>query len=106
MIYSFRVKDTREVISGIQSRELQANAKDTRNKVEPLDNAAGLQDLRLPGLCLEKLVTVQVPRSPRAILLNKSCGIGYLMVDECTASRPAGERSGKGNRATSPGVGR
>jgi hypothetical protein len=36
-------------------------------------------------------VTVQVPWS---ILLDKSSGIGYRMVDECAASRPAAERSG------------
>src|ERR1017187_8730440 len=65
---------------------------------------SGDSHVTLPGITFG--VTVQVPRSPRAILLDKSCGIGYLMVDECTASRPAGERSGKGNRATSPGVGR
>jgi hypothetical protein len=38
-------------------------------------------------------VTVQVPGSN---LLDKLPRIGYRMVDECAASRPAGERSGTG----------
>jgi hypothetical protein len=36
-------------------------------------------------------VTVQVPWS---ILLDKPSGIGYRMVDECAASRPAVGRFG------------
>ena len=49
------------------------------------------------------VVTVQVPWS---ILLDKSRGIGYCMVDECVAPPSAGERSGTGNRTAAPGVGR
>jgi hypothetical protein len=40
-----------------------------------------------------KNVTVHVPRSLRPILLDKSCGIGYLMADETAASRPAAASS-------------
>ena len=46
----------------------------------------------LPGLVAEH-VTVHVPRS---ISLDKLRRIGYRRVDECAASRSAGERSGAG----------
>ena len=55
MIHSCRDKETRKLLSRIPSRKFQAIEKAARIKLELLDNAAGLQDLRLPGLCLEKL---------------------------------------------------
>ena len=56
-----------------------------------------------PGRALVSfLVTVQVPW---AIALDKLRRIGYRMVDECAASRSAGERSGAGERTASPRVG-
>ena len=51
---------------------------------------------------LSLFVTVQVPPP---IFLDKSPVIRYRMVDECAASRSAGERFAVGDRTASPRVG-
>jgi proteic killer suppression protein len=55
MIHSCRDKETRKLLSRIPSRKFRAIERAARIKLELLDSAAGLQDLRLPGLGLGKL---------------------------------------------------
>jgi toxin HigB-1 len=55
MIRSYRDKETEKLSARIRSKKFEAIEKSARIKLGLLDAATSLEDLRLPGLHLEKL---------------------------------------------------